>query len=73
MEWFIATLMIVGLWLILRPKARRNSQSINRKQSAKYSKLLSMVGGDREAADRLISSYGIDKAIYDLERDRRIN
>lgn len=40
---------------------------------AKYSKLLNMLGGDREAADRLISAYGIDRAISDLERDRRIN
>ncbi len=37
----------------------------------KYSKLLNMVGGNRETADRLISAYGIDKAILDLERDRQ--
>jgi hypothetical protein len=30
-----------------------------------------MVGGNRETADRLISAYGIDKAILDLERDRQ--
>lgn len=38
----------------------------------KYSKLLNMMGGDREAANRLIARYGIDKAISDLERDRDI-
>jgi len=49
---------------------RNYSQPID---SGKYSKLLSMVGGNRATADRLIAAYGIDKAILDLERDRRIN
>lgn len=56
-----------------RMKARGIGQpSKVARDSAKYKKLLSMLGGDREIADRLISTYGIDKAISDLERDRRI-
>jgi hypothetical protein len=41
--------------------------------SAKYKKLLAMCGGDRATADRLVFAYGIDKAIYDLIRDRHRN
>ncbi len=36
-----------------------------------YKKLLSMVGGDRSIADRLADTYGVDKAIEQLIRDRR--
>ena len=57
-----------------RMKARGIGQpSKNVTDSAKYRKLLSMLGGNRDTADRLISVYGIDRAISDLERDRRIN
>lgn len=57
-----------------RMKARGIGQpSKGVRDSAKYKKLLSMLGGNRDTADRLISTYGIDKAISDLERDRRVN
>lgn len=54
-------------------KDRKQSQPPNGKSAyqVKYSKLLNMVGGNQATADRLISAYGIDKAISDLERDRR--
>lgn len=37
----------------------------------KYRRLLNMVGGDKQTCDSLISSFGVDKAIEDLIRDRR--
>jgi hypothetical protein len=49
---------------------RNYSQPID---SGKYSQLLSMLGGNRAIADRLVARYGVDKAIIDLERDRGIN
>jgi hypothetical protein len=61
---------------------RENNQTSNKLNSkqqtpkvsyqAKYRKLLSMVGGNKATCDRLIARYGIDKAIFDLERDRDI-
>jgi hypothetical protein len=75
MEIFFACMMIVGLWVMLRPKSQSVSQKKNNSRSsyqAKYRKLLSMVGGNKATCDRLIARYGIDKAIYDLERDRDI-
>ncbi|MBD2178403.1 hypothetical protein H6F42_15900 [Pseudanabaena sp. FACHB-1998] len=45
----------------------------NSKYAAKYKKLVAMLAGDRVTADRLIATFGIDKAISDLERDRRAN
>lgn len=49
---------------------RNYSQPID---SGKYSQLLSMLGGNRATADRLVARYGVDKAIMDLERDRGMN
>ena len=37
----------------------------------KYNQLLAMLNGDRAIADRLVKTYGIDKAISDLIRDRQ--
>jgi hypothetical protein len=56
-----------------RIRAKGITQSIIQKDkdSDKYRKLLRMLGGDRETADRLIGYFGIDQAILDLERDRR--
>lgn len=58
-----------------RMRAKGMSQAPPQKNtdSAKYKKLLAMLGGDRATADRLIDAFGIDRAISDLERDRRIN
>ena len=74
MEIFFACMMIVGLWVMLRPKQSVSQNKNNSRSSyqAKYRKLLSMVGGNKATCDRLIARYGIDKAIYDLERDRDI-
>ena len=52
---------------VAQPTASRQNTD-----SSKYKKLLAMLGGDRATTDRLISAYGVDKAISDLERDRRI-
>ena len=41
------------------------------KDSPKYNQLLGMLNGDRGIADRLINTYGLDKAIDDLIRDRQ--
>ncbi len=49
------------------------ARNLQTRDSHKYRKLLNMVGGNRKTADRLVAAYGIDKAILDLERDRRIN
>lgn len=62
---------------IVQAFKKSNSQAQPRQgrtaYQAKYSKLVNMVGGDKPTADRLIAAYGIDEAISDLERDRRIN
>lgn len=52
---------------VAQPTASRQNTD-----SSKYKKLLAMLGGDRATTDRLISAYGVDKAILDLERDRQI-
>ena len=44
---------------------------VNHSQNnGKYNQLLAMLNGDRAIADRLVKTYGIDKAISDLIRDR---
>ncbi len=127
MTWVAASLMIVLLWIFLRPRetpksryptiedirrkypkrlsdeqlrkqarakeeseAKRKQEIIDRNirevrateekrsvksrySNPKYQKLLTMLNGDLEAAERLISAYGVDRAIADLERDRRFN
>ncbi|WP_156341552.1 hypothetical protein [Pseudanabaena sp. 'Roaring Creek'] len=57
----------------MRAKGMSPSTSNAKAYNAQYRKLLRMLNGDRATADRLISAYGIDRAISDLERDRRIN
>jgi hypothetical protein len=57
-----------------RMRAKGMSQAVPQRRnvdSPKYKKLLAMLNGDRATADRLISAYGIERAISDLERDRR--
>lgn len=58
--------------LFNKPKLNFQNQKPKTPYQEKYVRLLSMLGGDKEACDRLIARYGIDKAIYDLERDRDI-
>ena len=55
-----------------RDLVERQQESQTYPDTPKYRKLLSMIGGDKVAAHRLISAYGIDRAISDLERDRQI-
>jgi len=53
-------------------RASQEEQSTkSRYSNPKYKKLLTMLNGDVETSDRLISAYGIDRAISDLIRDRQ--
>ncbi len=73
MAWLIA-FVVFAVLLVVFDKARKPSVASKKyKDSPKYRKLLGLVGGDRSTADRLADNYGIDKAIADLERDRRFN
>jgi hypothetical protein len=110
MTWVAASLMIVLLWIFLRPKEtpksryptiddirrkypkRLTQEQLRRQARAKdelknseppslperdnhprYWELVRLLNGNRETADRLSNAYGVDKAIADLERDRRFN
>lgn len=55
----------------MRAKGMARSAAPKTQDSAKYKKLLTMLNGDRATADRLVAAYGVDRAISDLERDRR--
>jgi len=75
-EIVVVLLMFLLLYIFTlpkKPKARLKKNLAGRgyTDSPKYRKLLTMLGGDRRAADRLINQYGVDKAISDLENDRR--
>ncbi len=68
----IASLVISAIVQIFKKPNQPQASQGRTAYQIKYSKLVNMVGGDRATADRLISAYGIDRAISDLERDRRI-
>lgn len=73
MAWLIAFVVFAVLLVAVSNARKPSVVSKKYKDSPKYRKLLGLVGGDRSAADRLADNYGIDKAIADLERDRRFN
>jgi len=59
----------------LRAKYRPNKNSVISKERAvnkhpRYKKLVNLLHGDRESADRLSDAFGVDRAIQDLIRDR---
>jgi hypothetical protein len=71
-EFFIFCLIAFFIWSLTTIKQTNKPQNTARSAyQAKYNRLLNMVGGDKATCDRLIASYGIDRAIEDLIKDRR--
>jgi len=59
----------------LRAKYRPNKNTVSSSLRAvnrhpRYKKLVGLLHGDRETADRLSDAFGVDRAIEDLIRDR---
>jgi len=59
----------------LRAKYRPNKNTVSSNERVdnrhpRYKKLVGLLHGDREAADRLGDTFGVDRAIQDLIRDR---
>jgi len=67
--------VICGRRAALRAKYRpfRNTPTVDKPRvnnHPRYRYLLNLLHGDKETADRLSDTYGVDKAINDLLRDR---